>query len=178
MSLTRYIFCVSVLLALPPIHTPNLASPSFNLRPQGTATASADAPMRQFINALLRRDTKMFLAAFSRTEPFKLVNIIAKGTPYHTQEVSYVKLAADVRKREGLYWTFLERESEGTMKSFHDAFVDNVKGTGGRMWRRVEGNKYVRPDVKVGDAGYDNNYVKWRREGRRWVIAEIGYPQS
>ena len=82
--------------------------------------------------------------------------------------VPYAQLVADLKKKEGLYWDYLER-GEGGM---YDAFVDNIGD--GEMWRRVSGNKFVPP----GSDASSQTYVKWRKEGRKWVISEISYPQA
>ena len=123
-----------------------------------------DLAMRGFINALKKRGAEAFLSFFSRSRPFYAnnpMNVIRVPVPYS-------KLAADVRKKRGFYWDYLER-GEGGM---YDAFVDNIGD--GRMWRRVGGNKFVPP----GSDASSLTFVRWRRDGQRWVIAEISYPQS
>jgi len=82
--------------------------------------------------------------------------------------VPYSELAADLRKKGDWYFTYLERGQGGD----YDAFVDNI-GQGG-MWRRVDGVRYVPPDSEIPSA----TYVKWRKEGGKWVIDEISYPQA
>ena len=101
---------------------------------------------------------------FSRTKFFYANN------PLNTVRVAvpYSELAADLRKKGDWYFTYLERGQGGD----YDAFVDNI-GQGG-MWRRVDGVRYVPPDSEIPSA----TYVKWRKEGGKWVIDEISYPQA
>jgi hypothetical protein len=120
--------------------------------------------MRVFIDALKNRDTDIFLTLFSRSRPFYAnnpMNVIRVP-------VAYSKLAADVRNKQGLYWDYLERGDGG----MYDAFVDNIGD--GKMWRRVGRDKFVPPDSDDSS----NTFVRWRRDGRKWVVAEISYPQS
>lgn len=131
-----------------------------------TAADDLDAEMRKFIRALKDTDAELFLSLFSRERAFYANN------PLNVTRVPvrYPKLAADVRNKKGYYWTYLARGDGGT----YDAFVDNITTTGARMWKRVEDNRYVPPD---GEDSSDT-YVQWGREGGRWVIVEISYPQA
>jgi hypothetical protein len=55
-----------------------------------------------------------------------------------------------------------------------DCFADAVDETEGRMWDKVTDDKFVPPDSDSSDIFY----VKWKKEGKRWVVAEIAYPQA
>jgi len=131
--------------------------------------AALYAAMRRFINALQNKDRAAFLAAFSRSAPFHALNPQNIGSKTHYRAaVSYAELAADVNKKQGWYWTYLERGEKGDM----DAFVDNLQG--GKAWTRVPGNKFVPPGSEL----TSSTFVKWRKQGGRWVIEEISYPQA
>jgi hypothetical protein len=42
------------------------------------------------------------------------------------------------------------------------------------MWTRAPDNKFVPPGTAITNL----TYIKWRKEGKRWVIDEISYPQA
>jgi hypothetical protein len=122
--------------------------------------------MRKFIDALRTRNTSGFLSLCSRTRPSFYLNPMNVGSKEHFRDtITYSRLAADVRKKGDLYYLLLERGENGS----YDAFVDNVPD--GRMWLRVKGNKFVPPDSNI----TSHTYVRWRKEGGRWVIDEISY---
>ena len=125
--------------------------------------------MRRFIDAARKKDRAAFLTLFSRAKPFYELNPMNIGSKkYFRHAVSYTELAADLKKKTGVYWTYLERGENGN----RDAFTDNMPD--GKMWTRVAGNKFVPPGAEI----TGNTYVKWRKEGTRWVIDEISYPQA
>ena len=126
--------------------------------------AALDVAMRKFIAALVKRDVEGFLLLFSRQKFFYARN------PMNVMRVavSYSELAKDLRKKGDWYFTYLERGQGGD----YDAFVDNIGK--GEMWRRVDGFRYVPPGSDISSA----TFVKWRREGGKWVIDEISYPQA
>jgi len=131
--------------------------------------AALYAAMRRFINALQNKDRAAFLASFSRSLPFYALNPQNLGSKTHYRAtVSYSELAVDINKRQGLYWTYLERGVKGDM----DAFVDNLQG--GKAWTRVPGNKFVPPGAEL----TSSTFVRWRKQGGRWVVDEISYPQA
>jgi hypothetical protein len=39
----------------------------------------------------------------------------------------------------------------------------------GKHWKKRGADTFVAPDSSSGDT-----YIKWRREGQKWVIGEIG----
>lgn len=129
-----------------------------------TDAASLDAAMRNFIAALRKRDVEGFLSLFSRK------NFFYANNPLNAMRVAvpYSELAADVRKKGDWYYTYLERGEGGT----YDAFVDHIADA--EPWPRVEGVKFVPPGSGISAS----SYVKWRREGGKWVIYEISYAQA
>lgn len=129
-----------------------------------TDTASLDAAMRKLIASLMKKDVTAFLSLFSRFRFFYAnnpMNLIRVAVPYS-------KLAKDLRNKGYWYFTYLERGELGEM----DAFVDNIND--GEMWPRVGGAKFVPP----GSDAESLTYVKWRKEGGKWVIDEIAYPEA
>ncbi|BCM89903.1 hypothetical protein IAD21_01753 [Abditibacteriota bacterium] len=127
------------------------------------------AAMRKFINAFRTNDRTAFLACFSKSKPSYHLNPQNIGSKSHYRTtLSYSGLAADVKQKKGWYWTYLERGEDGDM----DAFIDNVPN--GTMWTRTADNKFVPPGSEV----TSSTYVKWRKEGTRWVIDEISYSQA
>lgn len=122
--------------------------------------------MRKFIDALRTKNTSAFLSLFSRTRPSFYLNPMNVGAKEHFRDpITYSRLAADIRKKGDLYYLLLERGENGS----YDAFVDYVPN--GKMWLRVKGNKFVPPDSNI----TSHTYVRWRKEGGRWVIDEISY---
>ncbi len=127
------------------------------------------AAMRKFIDALRSKDTGTFLSLFSRTRPSYHLNPMNVGSKeYFRDPITYSRLAADLRKKDGLYWLYVARGENGT----YDAFVDNLPNR--KMWTRVKGNKFVPPGAEVSS----HTFVRWRKEGGRWVIDEISYPTA
>jgi hypothetical protein len=124
------------------------------------------AAMQKFIDALRSKDTRTFLSLFSRTRPSYHLNPMNVGSKeYFRDTITYSRLAADLRKKDGLYWLYVARGENGT----YDAFVDNLPNR--KMWIRVKGNKFVPPGAEVSS----HTFVRWRKEGGRWVIDEISY---
>lgn len=124
--------------------------------------ASVETAMRKFIAALKKNDVAAFLSLFSRSGFFYAnnpLNVVRVTVPYS-------ELAKDLRKKGDWYCTYLERCGD------LDAFVDNIGD--GEMWPRVGGARFVPP----GSDAESPTYVKWRKEGDRWVVDEIGYPQA
>lgn len=130
------------------------------------ASISLQAAMRKFITAFRKNDRAAFLSVFSRTRPSYHLNPMNIGSRTHFRTaVTYAQMAADIKKKKGLYWMYLERERGGD----YDAFVDSIPDR--RMWTKVKGNKFVPP----GDSPASGTFVRWRREAGRWVIDEISY---
>lgn len=124
--------------------------------------ASLEASMRKLIAALMTKDVTAFLSLFSRSRFFYANN------PLNQMRIAvpYSELAKDLTKKGEWYCSYLERCDE------LDAFVDHIGE--GKMWPRGGGTKFIPP----GSEGETLTYVKWRKEGARWVIDEIAYPQA
>lgn len=122
--------------------------------------------MRHFIDAVRRQDRAAFLPLFSRTRPFSQLNPmnIGNGRRYRTT-IRYSTIVSDLHHKTGLYNTYFERLSDA------NTFADNTAD--GKPWQRFDDYVFVPP----GQNSESLTYVKWRREGRRWVVDEISYPQ-
>jgi len=124
------------------------------------------AAMRKFIDSLRSKDTRTFLSLFSRTRPSYHLNPMNVGSKeYFRDTISYARLARDLRKKDDLYWLYVARGENGA----YDAFVDNLPNN--KMWTRVKGNKFVPPGAELSS----HTFVRWRKEGGRWVVDEISY---
>ena len=55
-----------------------------------------------------------------------------------------------------------------------DCFADAVDETEESMWDKVSDDKFV----PRGYDSADSSYVKWKKEGKRWVIVEFAYQQA
>ena len=131
-----------------------------------SADAALSAAMSKLIRALRSRNTSSFLSLFSRTRPFSHLNPMNVGSKkYFRDTITYARLSRDVKNKDDLYWLLLERADNGN----YDAFVDNFPND--TMWISVNGNKYVPPGAEL----TSHTYVRWRKEGVRWVIDEISY---
>jgi hypothetical protein len=141
-------------------------SPELKNQARDADSLALFAAMRKFIDALRRRNTTAFLSLFSRRRPSYHLNPMNVGSKEHFRDsISYTRLALDVRKKQDLYWLYIARGDNGN----YDAFVDHLPD--GRMWLRVKGNKFVPPGAEISS----HTYVRWRKEGGRWVVHEISY---
>jgi hypothetical protein len=132
------------------------------------AEDSPDAAMRRFLRALKDGDRAGFLSCLSRTRPLRWLNYMAVGP--EPSLITYHEIAKDFREKTGLYYSFLVREDDGDVKRAYDCFADHV---GGEMWKKRGAATFYPPD----EAELHNTgpYVRWKKEGRKWVIAEIAY---
>jgi hypothetical protein len=165
---------LSLVLLIPGItysQQPSVVVETKSAKAEDIGAASLEGTMKKFIESLKKKDTKTFLSCFSRSAPFRIKNVIQEpNSPYYIISVSYSELAADLNAKKGYYWVFLDRGHDGAM----DCFADAVDEAEGRMWDKVTDDKFVPP----GYDSSDSSYVKWKKEGKRWVVAEIAYPQA
>lgn len=146
----------SLLIIVPPAEKHSTSQPLSR-----ADAASVETAMRKFIDALKTKDVAAFLSLFSRSRFFYANN------PLNVTRITvpYSELENDLKKKEGWYLTYL---GGGGL----DAFIDNIGD--GEMWLHVGGAKFVQP----GSDAESYTYVKWRKEGGKWVIDEIAYPQA
>jgi hypothetical protein len=118
--------------------------------------------MRDFRLAIVDTDEAEVLSSFSKEKTWRLVNYdIDTAKAYYQEDVSYAEMADDWMSQRG-WWFFFFEETDGAM-----AYRYNFDG--GVKWRYEGNNTFVAPDSNSG-----NTYIRWRKEGENWVIAEIG----
>ena len=124
------------------------------------ATDDLDQAMQNLIQAVRGRNSQGVLAAFSRTAPWLYVQYTI-GTNHVSQKtVVYGKVQRDFKARKGWYEFFMIDKTEGTERPLGSRTPTK--------WHRRGTTFLVNPE-------YPNAfYFKWRKEGGRWVIAEIG----
>jgi hypothetical protein len=125
-------------------------------------TASLETAMRKLIDSLMKKDVTTFLSFFSRSRFFFANNPMNEWR----MAVPYSELAKNLRQKGDWYCSYMARCDD------LDAFVDHIND--GEMWPRVGGVRFVPP----GSDAESPTYVKWRKEGGKWVIDEISYPQA
>jgi hypothetical protein len=123
-----------------------------------------DAAMKEFSQALLKKDKTKFLSFFSKTKTFTTSNPMNVISEKNT----YKQLEADLKKKEGLYYLMEDRKDNGDLDCFRDYF-DN-----GNTWKRVGTYKFVPKDHEANS----DTFILWRKEGSSWVISKISYPSA
>lgn len=152
----RGVSTYSLLIIVPPAEKHSTSQPLSR-----ADAASVETAMRKFIDALKTKDVAAFLSLFSRSR------FIYANNPLNVTRITvpYSELENDLRKKGDWYLTYF---GGGGL----DAFIDNIGD--GEMWLRVGGPKFVPPGSDAESA----TYVRWRKEGGKWVIDEIAYPQA
>ncbi len=131
----------------------------------GSAADSKDSglqkAMKSFVQAMVRKDSNGILAAFSQRNPWRFVGYeIGTGRPLESKMVSFAQMSRDFRARKGWYHFFFDDPNGYTFR---------INFGKGEVWKR-RGTTYARSS---GDRSV-RHYIKWRQEGGKWVIAEIG----
>jgi len=120
-----------------------------------------DRAMQAFVQAVQARNTQGILGAFSRSAPWKYKLFDAMTNKLDRQvAVPYAEMAKDFKARKG-NWYYMFIENRPT-EHFRD---ENFRG---QKWLRKGNTFFANPKEPTGF------YVKWRQEGNKWVIAEIG----
>jgi hypothetical protein len=126
------------------------------------ANGGLDQAMQTFSQAIHNRNSQVVLASFSRATPCRFIdydNVNYK--PVYQTTVSYTQLARDFKTRKGWYEILLtDRKSSGAV--FREDFGP------GKKWHRQGTTFVLHPDNP------NVFYLKWRQEGGKWVIVEIG----
>jgi hypothetical protein len=127
---------------------------------QWTEAQTVDAAMNDFTQAMYRKNPQKVLAAFSQQSPWRYVNFeIGSGKQMGSQMITPNKMSADFQKKTGWY-SFFFAEPNGY--TFMVLFFE------GKPWKKQGSDRFTPP-------GSDSKtYIKWRQEGGKWVIAEIG----
>lgn len=117
--------------------------------------------MNAFVQAMVSKDSQGVLAAFSPQQPWRFVGYeIGTGRQNASNMVNFAQMSNDFQTRGGWYHFFFDEPNGYT---FRLNFLKGVKWKKqGTTFHRASKDKSVR------------HYIKWRQEGGRWVIAEIG----
>jgi hypothetical protein len=114
----------------------------------------ADAAMAAFVEAVRTRARKKLPAFLCTSGRLRVLNTLEK--PYRRSTMRCDRL---VDLDDLLFGD--------------DGFRDYVMMDGRKAWR-PQGDQSYAPPYRIGDP----IYVRWRREGERWVIDEIAMPSS
>jgi hypothetical protein len=122
---------------------------------------SVNEAMQSFVQAMAQKQPHGILAAFSQQRPWKYQPYeIGTGRPLKAEVINPRQMADDFQKKRGWYNFFLADPNGYT---FRLNFMRNLP------WKKRGPDTFVAPESDSG-----NTYVKWRLEGRSWVIAVIG----
>lgn len=127
---------------------------------QWSEAQEVDAAMHNFTQAMYQKNPQKVLAAFSRQSSWKYVNFeIGSGKQLSSRMVPFNKMATDFQKKTGWY-NFFFAEPNGY--TFMVLFFE------GKPWEKHGSDRFTPPgsDAKT--------FIKWRQEGGKWVISEIG----
>lgn len=120
-----------------------------------------DKTMKSFIDAMVRKDKSAVLSFFSQSSPWKYVSYeIGTVKVTGTSMVSYAVMAKDFANKKGWYGFFFHEPNGYTFQ------VNFQKGV---MWKKKGADTFVYPQSHL-----DKTYIKWKQEGGKWVIQEIG----
>lgn len=134
-----------------------------------TKNPALEAAMTKFQNAVASKNSAVVLSYISRTKGLTLMNTIEQNSgnadnPVLDSKVKYTALATDFRKKGENFRNFF------TVSDVAPSLFDNFKGSKGK-WRLGEDNKFMPfEDGEMQKA----LYVKWEKEGSRWIVTEIG----
>ena len=138
--------------------------------------AALEAAMKKFINSIETKDTNAFLSFISPTKGITVMNTIDQGEagnadkPMLDSKLAYKKLAADFKKK-GEYYQDIFVPSEFS-PNFYEAFANRKE-----KWSLQKGNKFQIVDAETGSPS-NMLYIRWEKEGNRWMAVEIGRPIS
>ncbi|MDQ3814361.1 MAG: hypothetical protein M3347_10470 [Armatimonadota bacterium] len=142
-----------------------------------TRTASVKTALAKFNLAVQKKDTKTMSSLFSKSKGVRFFNTIDgvnKATPSGT--ATYAEIAQDFNRRKwGLYYTlFIAHSSVADKEDPYFSFAESIRKGKTVRWKQITPLKFVLPS----DGVYGAAYLKWKKEAGRWVIEEIGYPES
>jgi hypothetical protein len=117
--------------------------------------------MQSFVQAMARKNPAGILAAFSQQTPWRFQPYeIGTGKPLKAAAVNPNQMTNDFRRKQGWYDFFM---AEPNGYTFRINFMRNLP------WKKRGPDTFVAPESDNG-----KTYIKWRLEGPKWVIAEIG----
>jgi hypothetical protein len=151
----------------PPSTAPSSGDAGPSAAPVGAARAAvdwsrADLAMAEFVRALHAKDAAAFLQCFSHKKGFLLTGTSDK--PHDSMRFSYPKLEQGLKPGGDFVGILFGGEGD-------DNFRDYVEQSGGAAWRSKQPNVFVppiEPSLPV--------FVRWRKEGKRFVVEEIAFP--
>lgn len=165
--------CLLLVLAwfcLPAVCTENQAHASGSRGSHAIVRAdkeegSLNAAMGRFLAALRNRDVEEFLSLFSRKKAWHYIGTLTR--PVQVERVTYSQLERDLRRKSGWYEALIDAGPD-------DCFRNHVVASEGRPWVLKGKMTFVPPD-----AGNDMSvFVRWRKEGERWVVDAIAEPSA
>jgi hypothetical protein len=117
--------------------------------------------MQAFVQAMETKNANGILAAFSRNAPWMYQPYeIGSGRRLQSTDVTPATMAHDWQQKSGWYNFFMEDP---------DGYTFRVNFIHRKPWKKRGADTFVAPDSSSG-----NTYIRWRPEGGRWVIGEIG----
>lgn len=120
-----------------------------------------DGSMQSFMQAMVNKNSTAIFAAFSQQSPWKYQPYdINSGRRLSPVTITPAELRRDFQQKSGWFNFFMEDP---------DGYTFRVNFIHQKPWKKREAETFVAPDSSTG-----NTYIKWRREGQNWVIAEIG----
>jgi hypothetical protein len=126
-----------------------------------TFAQDVNEAMQSFIQGMFNKNPATIFAAFSRQSPWRYQPYeIGSGRRLPEVTVTPEKMAQDFQQKADWYNFFMEDP---------DGYTFRVNFIHGKPWKKRGADTFVAPDSSTG-----NTYVKWRREGPKWVIGEIG----
>jgi hypothetical protein len=117
--------------------------------------------MAALVTAVHDRDVHRVLECFSRGRPWYLTT--TGGKKPRRSRYTFVQLGAGLKDGGNFRGVLLGDDPDDNLR-------DQIEQTGRRAWRAQSPTTFVPPDDTV------NVFVKWRREGNRYVVEEIGFP--
>ena len=117
--------------------------------------------MQSFIQAMVNKNPAAIAAAFSRQSPWRYQPYeIGTGRRLKPAVIAPEQMVRDFQQKSGWYDFFMADPNGYTFR---------VNFMHSNQWKKRGTDTFVAPDSDSG-----NTYIKWRREGQRWVIGEIG----
>ncbi|HET7460413.1 MAG TPA: hypothetical protein VFJ82_04160 [Longimicrobium sp.] len=140
--------------------------------------AALEAAMREFIDAMAAGSPQRFLALLPRAARVRDINTITREL--HASWFTRAQLANQFRRKDGAYfYWFGERDESGhKLEDYYAEQFQAAEGGSRRMWRRSDGTVYYHPRELRDGLRMGVTYVRWMKEGGRWVIAEMASPAS
>lgn len=132
---------------------------------QDSEPPSLDATMAAFLHALRDKDIGGLPDFFPSEGDWIYLGTITD--PPRSSTVDRQQLSADFLAREGWYVVLVDADGD-------DCFCDYADITEGEPWVRLDDTAFEPP----GDIGGGLVYVRWRLQGRRWVIDALAEPTS